>query len=105
MSTKSVHRKGKCILFSKCYTHVQQKVQQPVLNNNGNSKIVVTLMVHTLLSTSLQSIWDWTMYMRESTNPVHSLSFLLASLRSELTFLKQDEKRENATKPRIKNVK
>lgn len=27
------------------------------------------------------------MYMSESTNPVHSLSFLLASLRSELTFL------------------
>lgn len=40
-----------------------------------------------LLSTSLQSIWDCTTYMRESTNPVHSLSFLRASLRSELTFL------------------
>lgn len=34
------------------------------------------------------------MYMSESTNPVHSLSFLLASLRSELTFLRErkDEK-------------
>lgn len=41
----------------------------------------------TLLSTSLRSIWDLTMYMSESTSPVHSLSFLLASLRSELTFL------------------
>lgn len=42
----------------------------------------------TLLSTSLQLICDWTMYISESTSPVHSLSFRLASLRSELTFLK-----------------
>lgn len=58
-----------------------------------SSKVTIPLLCQinpvplTLLSTSLQSIWDWTMYMSESTSPVHSLSFLLASLRSELTFL------------------
>lgn len=41
----------------------------------------------TLLSTSLRLICDWTTYISESTNPVHSLSFRRASLRSELTFL------------------
>lgn len=41
----------------------------------------------TLLSTSLQLIWEWTMYISESTKPEHSLNFLLASLLSELTFL------------------
>lgn len=51
-------------------------------NPNGQSSEV------TLLSTSLQLICDWTMYMSESTSPEHSLSFLLASLRSELTFLR-----------------
>lgn len=45
--------------------------------------------VRTLLSTSFRSIWDWTMYMSASTNPVHSLSLRLASLRSELTFLRE----------------
>lgn len=53
---------------------------------------IYALVTITLLSTSLQSIWDWTMYMRESTSPVHSLSFLLASLRSELTFLQASGK-------------
>lgn len=49
----------------------------------------------TLLSTSLQLICDWTMYMSESTNPEHSLSFLLASLRSELTFLREKRQATN----------
>lgn len=48
------------------------------------------------------------MYMSESTNPAHSLSFLLASLRSELTFLwtgGKVEERRNTSADQKKEVK
>lgn len=70
------------------YIHKRLHVHEGVLINTPKETIGWANRVRlALLSTSLQSIWDWTMYMRESTNPVHSLSFLRASLRSELTFL------------------
>lgn len=68
----------------KVFMHMKADVAPYSHSQGQNLWVRVT---PTLLSTSLQSIWDWTMYMSESTNPVHSLSFLLASLRSELTFL------------------
>lgn len=74
--------------FVFCYFTYFLNVQFKVFKRPVNYiKLNVRAAALTLLSTSLQSIWDWTMYMSESTNPVHSLSFLLASLRSELTFL------------------
>lgn len=45
------------------------------------------------------------MYMTESTNPVHSLIFLLASLRSELTFLKKIKQIVSQTNKEIRCYK
>lgn len=82
-------------VFLNIYTnHLQNQLKRDQLKATNNKYSDS----HTLLSISLQLIWDWTMYMTESTNPVHSLIFLLASLRSELTFLFIKEKKKSSHK-------